>query len=60
MRKLLLVAALVAAPVAGLATAPASAYCDPKYYPLCLNDCQLQPPDPRDPLEYLTRVCAAE
>lgn len=53
--KLLVLAAVVAG---GLAFAPqASAYCDPDYRPLCTNDCQLRPPDPKDPLEYLTRVC---
>lgn len=55
MRRLLL-AALVAAPLAGLGS-PASAYCDPKYAPLCLNDCQTRLPDVKDPLEYLRRVC---
>ena len=57
MRKLLLVALLAAAPVAALTATPASAYCDPKYDPLCLNDCQVRPPDVKDPLEYLTRAC---
>ena len=57
MRKLLLVALLAAAPVAALTATSASAYCDPKYYPACLNDCYVQPPDVKDPLEYLRRVC---
>ena len=55
MKKLLLIA-LVAAPLAALAPS-ASAYCDPKYRPLCLNDCYLEPPDPKDPLAYLHHVC---
>lgn len=57
MRKLLVAAALAAAPIAALTATPASAYCDPKYEPLCLNDCQLRPPNVRDPLEYIRRVC---
>ena len=56
MRKLLL-AALVAAPLAGLVPAPASAYCDPKYRPLCTNDCWMRPPDVKNPTEFLTRIC---
>lgn len=52
----LLVTALVAAPLLALA-APASANCDPKYYPLCLNDCNTRLPDPKDPLGTLFRTC---
>lgn len=51
----LIVTAVVAAAVGGLGAGTASAYCDPKYYPLCVNRCQI--PDPRDPLGSLTRVC---
>lgn len=55
MRKLLMIA-LVAAPLATLAPS-ASAYCDPKYAPLCVNDCYFELPDPKDPLSYLRHVC---
>lgn len=54
MRRFLLSSALVAAVVGGVATAPASAYCDPKYRPLCLNDCMLTI-DPHDPIKACPR-----
>lgn len=57
MRTTIVAALLVAAPPAALTATPASAYCDPKYRPLCTNDCQTRPPDPKDPLEVLTRLC---
>lgn len=53
----LLAAVLVAAPLSGLFTAPAVAYCDPKYAPLCTNDCKMRPPNVKDPMEYLRRMC---
>ena len=55
----LLVAVLVAASLGGLGTGTASAYCDPKYYPLCTNDCWMDPPDPRDPIGSLVKACPA-
>ncbi len=56
-RRTLLAAALAAAATAALAAGGASASCDPSYRPLCADDCTTRPPDLRDPLEYLTRVC---
>jgi len=60
MSRILLVAAMAAPLVVSLAPS-ASAYCDPKYYPLCTNDCWMEPRpiDPRDPLGSLIRVCPA-
>jgi hypothetical protein len=56
MRRILL-AALVAAGAAGATAAgPAAAACDPKYRPLCLNDCRPEP-DLKDPLGSLIREC---
>ena len=57
MRKAVIAALLAAGPLAALTPAPAAAYCDPKYYPLCTNDCRMRPPNPKDPLEYFRRVC---
>ena len=59
MRRLLAAAALVALPFAGVAATEAAAYCDPKYRPLCTNDCQMRPPtiDPKDPLADVFRTC---
>ena len=57
MRRIVLGAVLVAA-LGGLGAGTASAYCDPKYYPLCMNDCG-ESPDPRRPtdLSWLHTVC---
>lgn len=59
MRKTLAVAVLLAIPAVGALAPAASAYCDPKYYPLCTNDCQMEPRpiDPRDPFGSLIRMC---
>ena len=59
MRKLIVASVLLAIPAVGFAAPAASAYCDPKYYPLCTNDCQQQPPnwDPKDPVRSLVRMC---
>jgi hypothetical protein len=57
MRTILATAVLVAVPALTLAAPSASASCDPKYRPLCVNDCQRQLPDPKDPLGTLVRVC---
>lgn len=54
MRRFLLVAAVVAASVGTLGAGPASAYCDPDYRPLCLNDCMLTI-DPHDPIKACPR-----
>jgi hypothetical protein len=43
MRRLLLGAVVVAA-LGGVQAGTAHAYCDPKYAPLCLNDCYLRNP----------------
>lgn len=59
MRRHLLVAALVIAAAGSLGSGTASAYCDPDYRPLCLNDCRTRLPDPSNPAEILTRVCPA-
>ena len=40
----LMVAALFTVAVGTIGAAPADAYCDPKYRPLCLNDCIIQNP----------------
>lgn len=53
----LLVAALVAASVGTLGAGTASAVCDPDYRPLCLSPCLTDPIDPRDPTEFIGRVC---
>lgn len=53
MRRLMIVA-LVAAAVGGVGAGTASAYCDPKYRPLCLNDCQLEV-DPQEPIKACPR-----
>ncbi len=53
----LLVAALVAASVGTLGAGTASAYCDPKYWPLCTNDCETRPPDLRNLPGSLIRAC---
>lgn len=58
MRRLVLGAVLVAA-LGGLGNGTASAYCDPKYYPLCTNDCWRQPPDLHDLPGSLIRACPA-
>lgn len=60
MRRLVLVA-LVAASLGSLGSGTASAYCDPKYFPLCTNDCAMEPPDwdPKDPIRSLFRMCPA-
>lgn len=58
MRRLVLGAVLVAA-LGSLGNGTASAYCDPKYYPLCTNDCAMQPPDLSNPPQSLFRVCPA-
>ena len=58
MRKVLVTLA-VAVPLVVVVAPSASADCDPKYRPLCTNDCRLRPPDPTDPLEYFTRICPA-
>lgn len=57
----LLVGALLAASLGGLGAGSASAYCDPKYWPLCTNDCEMDPPDwdPRDPVRSLVKACPA-
>lgn len=59
MRKTLAAAALLALPFAALPATDAAAYCDPKYRPLCTNDCQMRPPtiDPKDPLADIVRAC---
>ena len=59
MRKFLATAALLAVPFAGVAATDAAAYCDPKYWPVCTNDCQSRPPtiDPKDPLGDIVRMC---
>ncbi|HWL36949.1 MAG TPA: hypothetical protein VNQ77_12215 [Frankiaceae bacterium] len=59
MRKILAGAALLAVPFAGVVATDAAAYCDPKYKPLCTNDCQMRPPtiDPKDPLGDIVRAC---
>lgn len=57
MRKTLALAVLLAVPALMLAAPSASAVCEPKYRPLCLNDCNTQLPDPKDPLGTLFRVC---
>ncbi len=54
MSRFLLASAVVAAVVGGVAAGPASAYCDPKYKPLCLNDCQLTI-DPANPIKACPR-----
>lgn len=56
MRRLLVVAVLAAA-VTGAGAGSASAYCDPKYYPRCTNDCKQQPLDPNDLWNSLFRMC---
>lgn len=59
-RRLLLPVLLAAPLVAGLAPS-ASAYCDPRYEPLCLNDCVLALPPAdegvRGVAEWATRYC---
>lgn len=56
MRTLLVVALCAAAVGAGAGSA--SAYCDPKYRPLCTNDCQMAPPDLKDPVgDLFGRAC---
>lgn len=57
MRRLLLAAAFAAAVTGSLGAGSASAYCDEKYEPLCLNDCVVSLPEPRDPLAWVFRVC---
>ncbi|HVF04495.1 MAG TPA: hypothetical protein VNA20_06635 [Frankiaceae bacterium] len=57
MRTFLVTAALAAAPLAALVATPALAECEPRYRPLCTNECQTRPPDVKDPLEYFGRVC---
>ncbi len=57
MRKIFAAAVVLAIPAVGALAPAASAYCDPKYYPLCTNDCQMEPIDPRDPWGSLFRVC---
>lgn len=57
MRRLLLVAAIVAASAGSLA-GTANAVCDPRFRPLCVNACLLEPPDLGNPIEILDRVCA--
>ncbi|HEX8003397.1 MAG TPA: hypothetical protein VF519_11955 [Mycobacteriales bacterium] len=52
MRRLVL--AVIVAAAAGGVAAPASAYCDPKYEPLCLNDCILTV-DPQHPIKACPR-----
>jgi len=54
MRRVLLASAVVAAVAGGLAAAPATAYCDPRYAPLCLNDCLLTV-DPQHPVKTCPR-----
>ena len=56
-RRTLLAAARLAAVAGAAGATTAAAYCDRKYEPLCANDCTMRPPDPKDPLEYFTRVC---
>lgn len=56
-RRTLLAAALLAAVGGSVGATSASAYCDPKYRPLCTNDCQMQLPDPKDPFGTIFRVC---
>ena len=58
MRRIVLGAVLVAA-LGGLGAGTASAYCDPKYYPLCANDCTMAPPDLSDVPRSLIRACPA-
>lgn len=54
----LLVGAVLAAAVTGLGAGSADAYCDPKYRPLCTNDCQMEPPDLKDPVgDLVGRAC---
>lgn len=55
----LLVGAVLAAAVSGLGAGSADAYCDPKYYPRCTNDCWERPFDPHDPWGSLIRMCPA-
>ena len=56
MRRVLIVS-VIAAAVGGLGSGTASANCDPKYRPLCMNDCNSEPPDLHDPLEWFGRTC---
>lgn len=58
MRRVLL-AAVLASAIGGLGAGSAGAYCDPKYYPRCTNDCHQQPFDPNDPWGSLFRMCPA-
>jgi len=51
----LVLAALVAVPVAGLAPS-ASAVCDPDIPYVCVTECLTQVPDPKDPIGHL-RAC---
>ena len=53
MRRLVIVA-VIAAAAGGVAVSPASAYCDPDYRPLCLNDCMLTI-DPQEPIRACPR-----
>ena len=53
----LVIAAVVAASLGSLGSGTASAYCDPKYWPLCTNDCKMQPPDLSNPPSSLFRAC---
>jgi hypothetical protein len=61
LRKILAAAVVLAVPVIGALAPSASAYCDPKYYPLCTNDCQQAPTDVKqllhDPFGTLIRAC---
>ena len=56
MRRTLLAALLLSA--AGAAGAGgAAAECDRRFRPLCVNECQQQLPDPKDPVGTLFRTC---
>lgn len=55
----LVVGAVLAAALGGLGSGTASAYCDPKYWPLCTNDCAMEPPDVSKPPQSLFRTCPA-
>lgn len=53
----LLAVAVAAASLGTLGAGTASAVCDPDFRPLCLSPCLTDPIDPRDPTEFLGRVC---
>lgn len=59
LRALLVAGALGASGLLASTAPAASAYCDPKYEPLCTNGCwmQLPPTDPNKLGDWLSRVC---